>query len=84
MISGRSCSWLLLASVLVTARSDAQQIQSLDVRTGRELTIAGYTGAGGRLHRLRQPLPVFTAWVNDTLVSSAGFSSWKEADSIRW
>jgi formylglycine-generating enzyme required for sulfatase activity len=84
MISGRSCLWLLLASVLLTARSDAQQIESLDVRTGRGLTIAGYTGAGGRLHRLRRPLPVITAWVNDTLVSSADFTSWKEADSIRW
>ncbi len=75
---------VLLVCIIATACSVAQHIRSVEVSTERGLMITGYTGADGRLNRLDRPIPVLSFWVNDTLVSSAHFTSWKEGDSVRW
>jgi iron(II)-dependent oxidoreductase len=62
----------------------AQNIRMIDVGTGKGLTVTGYTNADGRTQRVPQPLPVLSLWINDSLVSSKSFASWKEGDSVRW
>ena len=77
----RGLTVLLYSASLVAG---AQNIRAIDVGTGKGLTVRGYTGADGRLQRMPHPLPVLSLRVNDTLVSSSSFTSWKEGDSIRW
>jgi len=84
MIAQRPFWGLIVLLCGVSLPAGAQNIQALDVGTGKGLVVAGYTGADGRVTRLPRPLPVMSLWVNDTLLSSAACVSWKEGDSIRW
>ena len=77
----RGLTILLSGASLVAG---AQNIRMIDVGTGKGLTITGYTNADGRTQRVPQPLPVLSLWINDSLVSSKSFASWKEGDSVRW
>ncbi len=84
MISTQRYVRMLLPVILGVTMAGAQHIRSVDLSTGRGLMITGYTGADGRARAVSRPVPLLSFWLNDSLVSSASFSSKKEGDSIAW
>jgi gamma-glutamyl hercynylcysteine S-oxide synthase len=75
---------ILLCAVTLTAAVDAQDIRSIATKTGKGLTVTGFTGADGHVQTLGRPLPLVSFWLNDTLMSSASFTSRAGGDSISW
>ena len=69
--------------LLFSALLQAQSITSLDIMVRRGLAVAGFSFAGSRVN-CKDTLPLFTFDLNDTLVSSFGFSAAADTDSLRW
>ena len=80
--SGRFFFLVCAAAIVTTA--GAQHIRSVDAGTGKGLTVCGFTGADGRVQTLSRPVPLLSFWLNDTLVSTASFTSRSAGDSISW
>ncbi len=78
-------SWLLLLiGILLSGPVPAQDIRGVNLGVGTGLIVRGFTGAGGQTVTFQRPLPLFSVWCNDTLMSSASFKSRATGDSILW
>lgn len=85
-MSGMRAGFIFLIGVLCTGPAPAQDIRAVDLNAGTApgVVVKGFIGADGRAMALPRQLPLFSFWLNDTLISSAGFTARMDGDSITW
>ncbi len=75
---------LVVFGLLGAGAACAQDLRAVDIGAGTGLLVKGYTASDGRTLSLSRPLPLFSLWINDTLMSSTAFTARKGGDSIGW